>query len=88
VHGQGSPTQAVALSDQHTHTHMMLPRVACALCGQRLQAQWQTGATVDDRYIAVEVHHCSTEDVRVVNAEDLSDDELLAAVKARGLVVG
>jgi hypothetical protein len=24
----------------------------------------------------------------VVNAEDLSDDELLAAVKARGLVVG
>jgi transcription elongation factor Elf1 len=67
---------------------MMLPRVACALCGQELQARWNTGATREDRYIAVEVHHCTTQDVRVVDAEDLSDDELLAAVKARGLVVG
>jgi hypothetical protein len=41
--------------------------------------------TIEDRYIAVNPHHCPTQDVRVVDADDLTDDELLAAVKARGL---
>jgi hypothetical protein len=55
------------------------------LCGQPIEAQWQTGSSLDDRYIAVNPHHCPTQDVRVVDASQLSDDELLAAVKARGL---
>jgi hypothetical protein len=57
------------------------------LCGQELSARWNRGATLepDDIHIAVDVHHCQTQDVRVVDASQLSDDELLAAVKARGL---
>jgi hypothetical protein len=84
VHGQGNPTRTVALS------HQPLPPLRCALCGQELSARWNRGATLepDDKYLAVMPHRCSTDDVRVVDASDLSDDELLAAVRARGLAAG
>lgn len=90
VHGGGLRSGSTSGTNANTMTvawnpAALLVPLRCSVCGQELQARWQNGATVEDRYIAVEPHRCPTQDVRVVNAEDLSDDELLAAVKARGL---
>jgi hypothetical protein len=85
VHGQGDLPLTHSAA---THRHQPLPVVRCSLCGQPLEARWDTGSSLDDRYIAVGVHRCPTQDVRVVDASALSDDELLAAVKVRGLTVG
>jgi uncharacterized Zn finger protein len=79
VHGQGNATRTVGLSRQQ------VPTIRCSQCGQELSARWDTDRTIAERYIAVNPHHCPTQDVRVVDASQLSDDELLAAVKARGL---
>jgi hypothetical protein len=65
-----------------------LPHVRCDLCGQKLTARWDTGRTVDDVTLAVSPHRCPSVTTRVINADALTDEELLDAVKARGLVVG
>jgi collagenase-like PrtC family protease len=40
---------------------------------------------VDDQYLAVSTHLCPSGDVRVVDARELSDAQIVAEVQARGL---
>jgi transcription elongation factor Elf1 len=62
-----------------------LPVVRCSVCGTALQTRWDTGMAVDDRYLAVSTHLCPSGDVRVVDARELSDAQIVAEVQARGL---
>jgi hypothetical protein len=67
--------------------HDTVPPVRCSLCGQTLTARWEAGRTVDDVALAVSPHRCLSVTTRVISADALTDEELLDAVKARGLVV-
>jgi hypothetical protein len=84
VHGQGSPTRTVSLSQQK------VPPLRCSLCGQALEARWNRGATLepDDIHIAVDVHRCPTDDVRIIDASALTDDQVIAEAIGRGLMAG
>lgn len=75
----GSPTRTLGLSQQP------LPRVACDYCGEPVRCRWNTGATLDDRYLAVAPHSCSSAEGRVLEARELTDAEILREVQARGL---
>jgi hypothetical protein len=64
-----------------------LPVVRCAHCQETLEVQRVHSISGGISYQA-QPHRCPSVTTRVINADALTDDELLDAVKARGLVAG
>ncbi len=80
VHGSQYPTRTVSLSRQP------VPPVRCEACGEALVVRWDTGATLDDIFIAVQPHQCPMSKVPIIDASTLSDEELIVEAMGRGLL--